>query len=122
MAHTDLVPLPIDEALGEIIAAVAAHAAVIVEAPPGAGKTTRVAPAWMRHPQAGPGRVVLVEPRRIAARAAAARIAYECGVRLGEVVGYQVRFDRQLTRETRLAVVSPGMLLRGVRCDGVLGG
>lgn len=120
MSRTDILPLPIDEALGEIVAAVAAHSAVIVEAPPGAGKTTRVAPAWMRQLEAGAGRVVLVEPRRIAARAAAARIAYELGVRLGDEVGYQVRFDRQMTKNTRLAVVTPGILLRELQGDGVL--
>ncbi len=97
----------------------AARSAVIVEAPPGAGKTTRVAPALI--PLASPNRrVILVEPRRIAARAAAARIASEQGVRLGGLVGYQVRFDRQTSRDTRLTVVTPGILLRELQGDGVL--
>ncbi|MCC6511545.1 MAG: ATP-dependent RNA helicase, partial [Pirellulaceae bacterium] len=111
--------LPIDSALDEIAAAVRAFPAVIVEAPPGAGKTTRVPPALMSLAQAG-RRVVMVEPRRIAARAAAARIAQEMSVRLGAEVGYQVRFDRQMTRDTRLAVVTPGILLRELQNDGVL--
>jgi len=117
---THRLALPIDSALDEIAAAVTQHAAVIVEAPPGAGKTTRVAPALERLPIAKSGRVVLVEPRRIAARAAAQRIAYECNVHLGEEVGYHVRFDRRISQRTRLAVVTPGILLRELQTDGVL--
>lgn len=129
MNEADPIRLPIDEAIPEIVAAVVQHAAVIIEAPPGAGKTTRVAPALMRSWQLSHshsrspgkfGRIVLVEPRRIAARAAAARIAYEQQVRLGQEVGYQVRFDRQMTRQTQLAVVTPGILLRELQNDGVL--
>lgn len=115
----DPISLPIDSALDEIVAAVAARSAVIVEAPPGAGKTTRVPPALIPLAQ-GNRRVVLVEPRRIAARAAAARIAFEQGVRLGGLVGYQVRFDRQTSRDTRLTAVTPGILLRELQGDGVL--
>ncbi len=111
--------LPIDSALDEIVAAVSARSTIIVEAPPGAGKTTRVPPALIPLAQAGQ-RVVLVEPRRIAARAAAARIAYEQGTRVGGLVGYQVRFDRQTSRDTRLVAVTPGILLRELQSDGVL--
>ncbi len=111
--------LPIDSALDEIVGAVRVRPAVIVEAPPGAGKTTRVPPALIAVAQDN-RRVVLVEPRRIAARAAAARIAAEQGVRLGGLVGYQVRFDRQTSRETRLTAVTPGILLRELQGDGVL--
>jgi ATP-dependent helicase HrpB len=129
MKEANPLRLPIDDALPDIVATVARHSAVIIEAPPGAGKTTRVPPALMRswlssnsdsQSASARGRIVLVEPRRIAARAAAARIAYEEGVRLGQEVGYQVRFDRQMTRHTKLAVVTPGILLRELQNDGVL--
>ena len=113
------VELPIDSALVEIVGAVAVRGAVIVEAPPGAGKTTRVPPALLSL-AGGQRRVVLVEPRRIAARAAAARIAAEEGERLGGRVGYHVRFDRQTSRDTRLTVMTPGILLRELQGDGVL--
>lgn len=125
MNRSSRLHLPIDEALDEIVGAVEQHSAVIVEAPPGAGKTTRVAPALLQSAMfcnlpPGAGRIVLVEPRRIAARAAAARIASELGVQLGEEVGYQVRFDRRMTKDTRLAAVTPGILLRELQEDGVL--
>lgn len=116
--------LPIDHAIDEIVAAVEQHSAVIVEAPPGAGKTTRVAPALWRgmceHANGRTGRIVLVEPRRIAARSAAARIALEEDVRLGHEVGYHVRFDRKFTDHTRVVVMTPGILLRELQSDGVL--
>lgn len=120
MNQSGLIRLPIDDALPEIVSAVMRNPAVIVEAPPGAGKTTRVAPALLEHALAGTGRIVLVEPRRIAARAAAARIASELSARLGDRVGYHVRFDRKMTGATRLAVVTPGILLRELQGDGVL--
>lgn len=125
MSEASRLRLPIDEALAEILTAVEEEPAVIIEAPPGTGKTTRVAPALMRRWQATSsrlqvGRIVLVEPRRMAARAAAVRIAHEQRVKLGDEVGYQVRFDRQMTRDTRLAVVTPGILLRELQNDGVL--
>ncbi len=87
------IPLPIDGALVDIERAVQSNASVIVEAPPGAGKTTRVAPALLASHSR---KVVLVQPRRIAARAAAARIAMEVGSAVGELVGYHVRFDKRV--------------------------
>ncbi len=122
------VSLPIDSALDEIVAAVQARPAVIVEAPPGAGKTTRVAPALLHALQrqrassnsAAMERVVLIEPRRIAARSAAARIAFEQQLTLGREVGYQVRFDRRMSRDTQLVVETPGILLRELQSDAVL--
>ncbi len=117
------IALPIDSAMDEIVAAVEHHAAIIVEAPPGAGKTTRVAPALMRrqfHERPFGRSHRVVEPRRLAARTAAARIAYEENVELGRDVGYQVRFDRRMTRDTRLVVVTPVILLRELPNDGVL--
>lgn len=111
--------LPIDSALPEIVRLVGTHPNVIVEAPPGAGKTTRIAPALC---ELGGyvGRIVLVQPRRIAARAAASRIADEMGVSVGDRVGYHVRFDCQTSRATQLVAMTPGILLRQLQSDATL--
>ncbi len=95
--------LPIDESLPEIVAAVKENACVVIEAPPGAGKTTRVAPALLQNnpEMVECGNVVLVQPRRIAARASAARIAEELETHVGQLVGYQVRFERNVGKHTR---------------------
>jgi ATP-dependent helicase HrpB len=92
----------------------------VLRAPAGAGKTTRVPPALLDAGLAGSGRIVLLEPRRLAARAAARRIAAErCG-RLGDEVGYQVRFDRCYGPQTRILAVTPGILLRHLLDDPYL--
>lgn len=114
------IELPIDAALGEIVAASREHAAIVVEAPPGAGKTTRVSPALLGLLGSARQRIVLVQPRRIAARTAATRIASELGVNLGREVGFQVRFDHQVSAETRIAVMTPGVLIRQLQTDSVL--
>ena len=116
------ISLPIDSALEQICEAVRQQACVIVEAPPGAGKTTRVAPAVLNRGSLTSGRIVLVQPRRIAARTAAARIAMEMGVQLGQQVGYQVRFDHQVSSATRIAVMTPGVLIRQIQQDPTLAG
>ncbi len=114
--------MPIDETLPEIIAAVEKNACVVVEAPPGAGKTTRVAPALLRQLSqlAEGGKVVLVQPRRIAARATASRIAEEMNTHVGGLVGYQVRFERSVGADTRLIAMTPGILLRQLQSDVAL--
>ena len=116
--------LSIDPRLPEIVEALRARRALVLVAEPGAGKTTRVPPALLRsgiltafHPAA-----VLLQPRRVAARAAAARIAEENGWTLGREVGYQVRFDRKIGRETRLRVVTEGVLTRQLLADPFLEG
>ncbi len=118
--------LPIDDALPEIVAKVAENSCVVVEAAPGAGKTTRVAPALLQGHRSSSGeavgKVLLVQPRRIAARAAAARIASELRVDVGGLVGYQVRFDHRLTAGTRLIAMTPGILLRQLQADIELAG
>jgi ATP-dependent helicase HrpB len=114
------VALPIDLVLPELLAAARRHACVAVRAPTGAGKTTRVPPALLDAGLAGPGRIVLLEPRRLAARAAARRMAAERGGRVGEEVGYQVRFDRQFGPQTRILVVTPGILIRLLQDDPFL--
>ena len=86
--------LPVDDILPEILSSLNRHPNLVIEAPPGAGKTTRVPPALMASSQCvSGGEVIVVEPRRIAARLAARRVAWERNEQLGGLVGYQVRFD-----------------------------
>ncbi len=114
--------LPIDPILPQIVDAVRQHSGLVIEAPPGAGKSTRVPPALLDADVAGDGRIVMLEPRRVAARATARRIASERGVRLGAEVGYQVRFDRKMGSETKLAVITEGILTRRLQSDPFLEG
>jgi ATP-dependent helicase HrpB len=92
---------------------------LILEAPPGTGKTTRVAPSLLDLAALN-ARIALIQPRRIAARAAASRIAYERGCAVGGLVGYQVRFDSQCGSQTRLISMTPGVLLRRLQSDPLL--
>src|SRR5262245_45532900 len=93
-------PLPVDASLPEVRAALASHRAAVVVAPPGSGKTTRVPPAV-----ADAGRVVVLQPRRVAARSVARRIADEQSWTLGREVGWHVRFDRRFSDDTRVLIV-----------------
>lgn len=115
-----LSPLPIDSVHPTLQEALRTHACVVLRAPAGAGKTTRVPPALLDSGVAELGRVLMLEPRRLAARAAARRIAQERGSRVGEEVGYHVRFDRQAGPKTRILVVTPGILLRLLQDDPYL--
>jgi len=119
--------LPIDTYLEQIAGALASCTALVLVAPPGAGKTTRVPPALLDAALAGRGtltrgNIVVLEPRRIAARAAAMRICEERGVRLGDEVGYRVRFESRAGPRTRLEVVTEGILLRRLERDPFLDG
>jgi ATP-dependent helicase HrpB len=107
-----LEPLPIDAILPGLLASLRTHAAVVLRAPTGAGKTTRVPPALLDDGLASNGRIVVLEPRRLAARAAARRMAQERGQPVGAEIGYHVRFDRQAGPRTRVIVMTPGILLR----------
>jgi ATP-dependent helicase HrpB len=111
-------PLPIDGVLPELLAKLQEHGAAVLRAPTGAGKTTRVPPALVESGLAG--RVLVLEPRRVAARAAARRMALEHGSPLGEAFGYQVRFDRKAGPRTRVLAVTPGVLLRFLHDDPYL--
>jgi ATP-dependent helicase HrpB len=111
--------LPIDAVLPRILEVLREHPSVVLEAPPGAGKTTRVPPALLG---IVPGEVIVLEPRRIAARAAAMRVAFELGERVGETVGYQVRFDEVASAKTRLRFVTEGILARRLLADPQLRG
>ncbi|HEX9736545.1 MAG TPA: ATP-dependent helicase HrpB [Thermoanaerobaculia bacterium] len=113
-------PLPIDDVLPEILGALATNAALVLRAPTGAGKTTRVPPALLDAGLAGGRRVVMLEPRRVAARAAARRMAEERGTPLGEDVGYQIRFERRYGKSTRVLVVTEGVLVQLLQHDPFL--
>ncbi len=112
--------LPIDEVLPQLCEALRGNSAVVLRAPTGAGKTTRVPPAILDAGLAGGKAVVMLEPRRIAARAAARRIAFERGTELGGEVGYHVRFERKASRGTRILVVTEGLLVRMLQDDPFL--
>ena len=116
--------LPVDDVLPQIIAALKSSGAVVLKAPPGAGKTTRVPPAILDSgliAKQGPAQeIVLLQPRRVAARAAAARISEERGTQLGEEVGYRVRFESRTSARTRLLVCTEGVFLRRLHDDPFL--
>ncbi|MBI3423443.1 MAG: ATP-dependent helicase HrpB [Acidobacteria bacterium] len=104
-------PLPIDDVLPALIAQFRQSANLVLEAPPGAGKTTRV-PAALLDAHIVKGEVWVLEPRRLATRLAAHRVAEERGARLGETVGYQVRFEEVASPQTRLRFLTEGVLTR----------
>lgn len=104
--------LPIDILLPDIVAALRTREALVLEAPPGAGKTTRVPPALLAAGLAGNREIVVLQPRRLATRLAAARVAEERGERLGETIGYQIRFDDVSSAKTRVRFVTEGLLTR----------
>src|SRR5262249_43254073 len=110
MNTASLHSLPVAEVLAGAVAA-SRLGAVVVTAPPGSGKTMLV-PAAVLDDLPQPQKVVLIQPRRLAARAVARRIATLRNSQLGGEVGYQVRFDKQVGRDTRLLVVTTGILLR----------
>ncbi len=116
--------LPIDSQLPEIVAALRASGAVVVEAPPGAGKTTRVPRALLDAGVAAAdrGEIVVVEPRRLPARLAAERVAAELGEPAGKTVGYSVRFEDRSGPQTRIRFVTEGILLRRLLSEPALPG
>ena len=114
--------LPIDAVLPELCEALAAEGRAVLMAPPGAGKTTRVPLALMEAGLAGAGRIVMLEPRRLAARAAAARMAESLGEAVGERVGYRIRGEARVSRATRIEVVTEGILTRMLQSDPSLEG
>ncbi|WP_227339603.1 ATP-dependent helicase HrpB [Sphingopyxis sp. P8] len=113
--------LPIDAVLPDILAALLLKPNVVVVAPPGAGKTTRVAPALLDQPWCK-GQVWLLSPRRLAARAAAERIAEEMGEPVGGRIGYATRLDSKQSAATRLLVMTPGLFRNRILADPELAG
>lgn len=114
--------LPIDALLPDVVEGLQRAQSLVIEAPPGAGKTTRVPPAILDAGVAGTGDVLVLEPRRIAARMAARRVAEERGESLGETIGYQVRFEDVSSERTRLRFLTEGVLTRRLLADAKLSG
>lgn len=120
MPFTPAAPLPIDTALPELVAALAANSNVVLQAPPGAGKSTRVPlalldQAWLRQQ-----RIVMLEPRRLATRAVATRMADTLGENVGRTVGYRTRLESRVSASTRIEVVTEGILTRWLQHDATL--
>ncbi|WP_417724755.1 ATP-dependent helicase HrpB [Salipiger sp.] len=113
--------LPIDDALPELLSALRREGRAVLQAPPGAGKTTRV-PLAMLAADLTPLRIVMLEPRRLAARAAAQRMADTLGESPGQTVGYRIRGEAKVSRATRIEVVTEGILTRMIQSDPALSG
>jgi len=115
-------PLPIDAALPELTAALSRREAAVLVAPPGAGKTTRVPLALIDEPWAKDKKILVLEPRRLAARAAAARMAATLGEQVGDTIGLRVRFGSKVGKRTRIEVVTEGIFTRLILDDPSLDG
>jgi ATP-dependent helicase HrpB len=115
-------PLPIDAVLDQLSATLEKNNAAVLVAPPGAGKTTRVPLALLDAPWAKNQKIIVLEPRRIAARASAERMAKSLGESSGETVGYRVRFGSKISRATRIEVVTEGIFTRHILDDPELTG
>ena len=119
---TSLTPLPIDPLLPEVRRLLQRHNRLVLQAAPGAGKTTRVPPALLGADWLAGRRLLVLEPRRLAARAAARRMAVERGEAVGETVGYRTRLDSRVGPRTRIEVVTEGILTRMLQQDPALEG
>ena len=115
-------PLPIDAVLAELSGCLARRNVAVLVAPPGAGKTTRVPLVLAGEPWTADRKILVLEPRRLAARAAAERMAKTLGERAGETVGYRVRFGSKISRATRIEVVTEGIFSRQILDDPELDG
>jgi len=113
--------LPIEPILPELLAALRASGCAVLQAPPGAGKTTRV-PLYLFENNAYTGKILMLEPRRVAARAAAERLAEGLGEPVGKSVGYRVRGESKTSAQTRIEVVTEGILTRMIQSDPELSG
>ena len=114
--------LPVAEALPALRAALSTSGHAVLAAPPGSGKTTLVPLALLDEPWLAGKRILMLEPRRIAARASAARMAWLLGEKVGETVGYQIRFEKKVSAATRIEVITEGLLTRRLQADPELPG
>jgi ATP-dependent helicase HrpB len=114
--------LPIEGVIPEFLEALRSSRAVVLVAPPGAGKTTGIPPAILESGLCPSGTILMLQPRRMAARAAAARMAKQRSERVGGTVGYQIRFDKKASKDTRILVVTEGILTRRFLSDPLLEG
>ena len=112
--------LPIEEVLPALRAAFATYSAVVLQAPPGAGKTTLVPLALLEEPWLQGKSIVMLEPRRLAARAAAGRMSHLRGENVGETIGYRIRFESKVSKATRIEVLTEGILTRRLQNDPAL--
>ncbi|MQG93138.1 ATP-dependent helicase HrpB [Pseudomonas sp. MN1F] len=117
-----MISLPIDAVLPALREALENRDEAVLEAPPGAGKTTRVPLALLNEPWLAGQTILMLEPRRLAARAAAERLASELGEKVGETVGYRIRLDSKVGPNTRIEVVTEGILTRRLQADPALAG
>ena len=117
-----MISLPIDAVLPALRQALENRNEAVLEAPPGAGKTTRVPLALLNEPWLAGQTILMLEPRRLAARAAAERLASELGEQVGETVGYRIRLDSKVGPKTRIEVVTEGILTRRLQADPALEG
>ena len=116
-----MVPLPVDGVVGDLVAALKSSSSAILTAPPGAGKSTRVPQALLAAGLAGRGEIVVLQPRRLAARLIARRVAGELEQDVGKTVGYQVRLEKVAGPETKIRFVTEGILTRWMLSDADLG-
>jgi len=117
-----MTPLPIEQALPALRQALHQRDEAVLEAPPGAGKTTRVPLALLDESWLAGQGILMLEPRRLAARAAAERLASQLGEKVGETVGYRIRLDSKVGPRTRIEVVTEGILARRLQDDPGLEG
>src|SRR5205809_2720774 len=117
---TPPLPFPIHEVMPALLASLEAHPRLVLEAPPGAGKTTQVPLALLAASWRGDGRILMLEPRRVAARAAAGFMARQLGEPVGETVGYRIRFESKVSARTRVEVLTEGILTRLLQDDPAL--
>lgn len=123
MAVSTVLPsLPVTQALPELRQALGAHPNVVLQAPPGAGKSTLVPLALLEAPWLGSDKIVMLEPRRLAARAVASRMAQLLNEPVGRTVGYRTRLDTKVSAATRIEVVTEGILTRWLQRDPALDG
>jgi len=117
-----MIQLPINAAIPSLLHALAEHDSVVLQAPPGAGKTTRVPLALLNEAWLGGQSILMLQPRRVAARAAAERMASELGEKVGDTVGYRIRLESRVGPRTRIEVVTEGILSRRLQDDPSLEG
>ena len=109
--------LPIDAVMGDLIQALRSHGRAVLEAPPGAGKTTQVPLALLKAGICGKGKILMLEPRRLATRAAAKRMTHLYGEPVGQTIGYRMRGAHKTSRNTRIEIITEGILTRMMQTD-----